>query len=103
MVLVRIERSYSLCAERTSAHATYHRLDLFGVPIEWISELPGEHDDNIDGQEDANDHEQLVVFDDFLVQFDVGEYGMDAPCLREHCAEGQTESSHEKPSARGTN
>lgn len=72
----------------------YHWFDLFGVTIKWISKLPCQHDDHIDGQQYANHHKQLVVFDNFFIELNISENGMNTPGFREHCTERQTESSH---------
>lgn len=75
----------------------YHWFNLFGVAIEWICKLPCQHNHHIDGQQNSHDHKQLIVLDHFFVQFHVGEYRMNAPCLREHCTERQTKASHQQP------
>ena len=41
---------------------TYVRSKVLNVSEEWIEDLPGWHDDDIDDEEDANHKEQLRIF-----------------------------------------
>lgn len=79
----------------------YKWLQLLRVTVERIGDLPRRHDGDVNGQQHANDDEQLVIFDDFLVQLQISENRVNSPRLREHRAESETEPSHQQPSTRG--
>lgn len=42
----------------------YVWLHLLGLPVEWISDLPGSHDGKINAQEDTDYHKKLIVLYD---------------------------------------
>ena len=88
--------------ERQLTHkvlCTHVGLEEFGLAVEWVYDLPSGQDGDVDGEQDADDHEELVVLDGLLVEFDVGEDRMDAPRLGEHGAECQREAGHQRPDA----
>lgn len=83
--------------------SNYVCLELFCFAVEGIGDLPRGHYDDVDEQKHAHHHKQLVVFDNFLVQFDVRENRVDPPGLAEHRSERQRETCHQAPSSRRAN
>ena len=84
--------------------------------FERIENLPRGQKNGVDGEENANDDEQTVIFHCLVKRelaecrrrspcgysfrgIDVGEYGMYTPCLAEYRAEGDGEADGQRPHA----
>lgn len=86
--------------ERERLRRTYVGFQKFCFTIERVDDLPGGEDGDIDGEQDTNDHEELVVFNGFLIEFDIGENGVDTPSFGEHGTKGEREAGHQCPNTR---
>ena len=79
---------------------TYIRFQSLGISEEGINDLPGGHDDHVDGDKEPDHKIELVIFHHFLVQLYVSKNRMDPPCFTKHWSKAEGEPWHQNPGPR---